>query len=186
MIRRVVILISPSKICAIFAVMALATGSAADAKRRAAAPAPRCWTIPQITAAKVNELSILLNVQSLRCRNVDTTIQDQYEAFKVASQSTIKQVSSTVKGHFGGSDSAYDRYSISLANKYGAGIVGQSCPDVATLMQSGIANGKSFAGLSQVAEAANIYPLIKGGACSLKPSKPFVATKRAPKKRYHK
>ena len=175
----------PSKICLALALIAIATGSAVDAKRRAE-PAPRCWTIPQITAAKVNELSILLNVQSLRCRKIDLTIQDQYEAFKVASQSTIKQVSSTVKGHFGGSDSAYDRYSISLANKYGAGIVGQSCPDVATLMQSGIANGKSFSGLSQVAEAANIYPLIKGGACPLHPSKPFIATKSAPKKRRHK
>lgn len=160
------------------AIIMLMSASVADAKR-ASAPAPRCWTVPQITAAKINELSILLNVQSLRCRNEDKTIQDQYDGFTRASGSAMKAVAGVVKGHFGGNSTLYDRYAISLANKYGAGVKGQSCPMVASLMDSAIAGGKSTAGLSQVAETANIDPTIAGGPCPLHPGKPFVAKPKA-------
>ncbi len=157
-------------------VLSLCAASIADAKRiKAPPPAPRCWKVPEITAAKINELSILLNVQSLRCRNVDKTIQDQYDSFTRASGSTMKDVSGIVRGHFGGSDSLYDRYAISLANKYGAGVAGQSCPMVATLMQSAISGGGSAAALSQVAETANVDPTLLGGPCPLRPLAPFAA-----------
>jgi hypothetical protein len=114
---------------------------------------------------------------------VDTTIQDQYDNFTRASAGTIRGVAATVKAHFGGSSSLYDRYAISLANKYGAGVSGQSCPMVATLMQSAIAGGKSMAGLSQVAETANIDPTLLGGPCPLHPGKPFVAKPKSRRKK---
>ncbi len=167
---------------AAIAAIALFSASVADAKR-ASAPAPRCWSVPQITAAKINELSILLNVQSLRCRNEDKSIQDQYDGFTRASGSAMAAVASVVKGHFSGNSSLYDRYAISLANKYGAGVKGQSCPMVASLMQSAIAGGKSTSGLSQVAESANIDPTIAGGPCPLHPGKPFVAKPKARRKK---
>ena len=148
----------------------------AEAKHAVVA-GPRCWTVPQITAAKINELSVLLNVQSLRCRVADTTILDQYDAFTKASRSTMRGVAATVKGHFGGSASLYDRYAISLANKYGAGVKGESCENVATLMQAATAAGGTAPALSQVGETANIDPTILGGACPLHPLKPFVGKK---------
>jgi hypothetical protein len=172
-------------ICIAITAAVLTSGSAVIAKKRAA-PAARCWTPTQITAAKVNELSILLNVQSLRCRNEDKTIQDQYDAFTRASAGTMRGVAATVKGHFGGSASLYDRYAISLANKYGAGVVGQSCPMVANLMQSAIAGGKSLSGLSQVGETANIDPTLLGGPCGLHPGKPFIASKTKLRPRHKK
>ena len=173
------------QIIATIVVLALMQSTAIEAKSKILA-APKCWAPPEITAAKVNELSILLNVQALRCRNEDTTIQDQYDGFTRASQSTMKSVSTTVKGHFGRSDKLYDNYAISLANKYGAGVKGQSCTAVAGLIQSAIASGKSFDGLSQVAETANINPTLAGGACPLHPLKPFVVKSAKAKSRRHK
>lgn len=142
------------------------------------APKPACWTIPEIDAAKVNEFGILLNVQALRCRIEDTTIQDQYDAFTKVSGATLKSVDKTLKNHFRSNRLAYDRYTIGLANKYGAGVKGQSCAQFATLMQTAIGAAGSQPGLSQAAETVNISPTLEGGACPLHPLKPFIAKPR--------
>jgi len=153
----------------------IAVSGVAEAKKRIET-GPGCWTIPQITAAKINEFSILLNVQSLRCRNVDTAILGQYDAFTRASGATMKSVSQTVQHHFKNNSSAYDRYAISLANKYGAGVAGQSCAMVATLIQTAINKADSIDGMSQAAESGDINPTLVGGACPLHYDAPFVAT----------
>ncbi len=131
----------------------------------ASAAAPQCWTPTEVTAAKVNELSILLNVQSLRCRKEDPEIQDKYASFARASAPTMKGIAKTLNARFGGNASLMDRYTISLANKYGAGVPGQSCTMVAGLMQSATLAGKSLAGLSVVADSAMITPTLAGGTC---------------------
>lgn len=162
----------------------MTNASALDARVHMAA-APRCWSVPEITAAKVNELSIKLNVESLSCRTADATIQDQYDHFTQATKAPINGVAKTVKAHFRGSAKLYDDYAISVANKYGGGVAGESCAQVATLIQSGIATGNTVDGLSAVAEQANILPLLAGGACPLKPLKPFVA-KRSSRRTTHR
>jgi len=163
-----------SKLSLVAFIATLTGTSIADAKHLVAST-PKCWSVPEITAAKVNELSIKLNVESLRCRVVDTTIQQQYDQFTQSTSQPIKSVAKIVKGHFHSNSKLYDNYAISVANKYGGGVAGESCVQVASLIQSGITAGASVDGLSQVAELANINPTLTGGACPLRPLKPFVA-----------
>jgi type IV secretory pathway VirJ component len=170
---------------AVLVVGALGVAGVADAKRKAAA-APKCWNVPEITAAKVNELSIKLNVESLRCRMADTTIQEQYDKYTQATSGAVRSVAKVVQGHFNGNAKLYDNYAISVANKYGGGVAGESCQQVASLIQTGITTGSTIAGLSAVAETANINPTLLGGACPLKPLSPFIAKRVTRRPKHHK
>ncbi len=173
------------KFSTILAMGALLISTSVEAKHKAL-PVPPCWTVPQITAAKVNELSIKLNVESLRCRTADATIMGQYDDFTRATSKTMSQIAKVVQGHFRGSSKLYDNYAISLANKYGAGVAGESCAQVATFIQAGVLKGAAIDGLSSVAEMANINPTIVGGACPLRALKPFVAKPVVRRVKHHK
>lgn len=164
---------------------AISMASIVDAKTHAAI-APRCWSVRQVTAAKVNELSIKLNVESLRCRLQDTSVQAQYDQFTQTTAKPIKSVSKIVKAYFLGNAKLYDNYAISVANKYGGGVAGESCAQVASLIQSGITRGATLDGLSGVAELANINPTLVGGACPLKPLAPFIAKRVVRHTKHHK
>ncbi|MBU6206450.1 MAG: hypothetical protein KGQ42_02045 [Alphaproteobacteria bacterium] len=157
---------------AIAALILFMVESAADARHYA--PLPACWSIHDIEDAKVMELSVSLNVLSLRCRHENAVITDRYERYTTDSTKVMAGVAHAIKAHFRGSNLAYDRYSIGLANKYGAGVTGQDCKGVATLMESAITNAGTLDGLSQVAEQDNIQPNLVGGACPEHPVKAFV------------
>jgi len=174
-----------SKVSSIVLLSSIAIGSVVDAKSQAVIVS-RCWSVPEITAAKVNELSIKLNVESLRCRLQDTTVQSQYDQFTQSTAKPIKSVSKIVKAHFRGNAKLYDNYAISVANKYGGGVAGESCAQVASLIQSGITTGGTVEGLSSVAELANINPTLIGGACPLKPLAPFIAKRVVRRVKHHK
>ena len=174
-----------SKLSSIVVLSAMSMASIVEAKTYATI-APRCWSVSEITAAKVNELSIKLNVESLRCRMQDTTVQEQYDRFTQSTSKPIKSVSKIVKAHFRGNAKLYDNYAISVANKYGGGVAGESCAQVASLIQSGITTGETVDGLSSVAELANINPTLIGGACPLKPLAPFIAKRVVHRVKHHK
>lgn len=175
-----------TKLVLAIALTSLSMGLDARPVRRAAGP--KCWTAPQIAAAKTYELTIFLNVQSLRCRSQDPTIMDKYNTFVSKSGATVKRVTPILKSRFGNNANSFDRYAISLANKYGGGVAGQSCGDVGAVMDSAIANAGDLSTLSQVADAAHIDPLIAGGACSAKSGKGSAlhTTRKATRRRTHK
>ena len=135
---------------------------------------PHCWSVAEIEDAKVMELSVSLNVRSLRCRHESTAIIDRYEAYNTSSLKVMAGVSKVIRKHFGSNKSLYDQYSIGLANKYGAGKHGQTCADFATVMERAIGGADTLQGLSQVAETDNINPDLDGGACPLHPATPFI------------
>jgi hypothetical protein len=142
-----------------------------------------CWTAAETVAAKVSELNILLNVQSLRCRNEDSTIQDGYYKFQSKSRAGVSTANKLVKAHFKGNSKLFDNYAISVANKYGAGKPDQTCSGVATLMLA--ATGKKYAELAKLADSSTIEPVTPGGQCVVKAKSAGGKARKGGKRRKH-
>ena len=137
-----------------------------------AAPAhAQCWNADQIAAAKVRDMETMLMVSSLRCRADHRQMIGQYNAFVVKSRAALNQVNDTLKAHFteevGARRSldAYDSYVTRIANRYGAGADGLSCDDLSDITVAALNENATFAALSDLADRADVRPVIEGGAC---------------------
>lgn len=126
-----------------------------------------CWSETAINAAKVRDLETMLMVSALRCRSTNTQILGSYNSFVRSSRVALTQVNDALRRQFAnqGGLNAYDRYVTSVANRYGAGSDGLSCDDMSSILSAAQAEGGSLAGLSRLATAAGIEPLLTGNRC---------------------
>ena len=117
----------------------------------------QCWNEASVTAAKVRDMETMLMVASLRCRAGNPEMLAAYNDFVVQSRAALTQVNDQLRNHFGGLN-AYDAYVTSVANRYGGGAAGLTCTDMASILSAARAEGGSFAGLTRLAEAAEVEP----------------------------
>lgn len=128
-----------------------------------------CWGETAISAAKVRDMETMLMVSALRCRSTDAQILGAYNHFVRSNRIALTQVNDTLRKQFAdqGGLNAYDRYVTSIANRYGAGAVGLSCADMSSILAAAQSEGGSLAGLSRLAEAAGVEPVLSGNRCSV-------------------
>ncbi len=128
-----------------------------------------CWGENAITAAKVRDMETMLMVSALRCRSTDTQILGSYNKFVRSSRVALTQVNNTLRQQFAdqGGLNAYDRYVTSVANRYGAGSDGLSCADMSSILSAAQAEGGSLPGLSRLATAAGVEPVLTGHRCAI-------------------
>jgi hypothetical protein len=132
-----------------------------------------CWNDAAISAAKVRDLETMLMVSTLRCRLSGQNMLSAYNQMINKSRSALTAVNDSLRAHFiadvgeRAGLNAYDRYVTSVANRYGAGVEGLNCRDMASILAAANAEGGSAKGLARLANDAGVEPRLSGGRCSI-------------------
>jgi hypothetical protein len=132
-----------------------------------------CWTPSQVAAAKVRDLDTMLMVSALRCRLTGSDLLTRYNAFVAQDRVPLTEVNDVLRAHFTESVgkaealNAFDNYVTKVANRYGAGVEGLSCADMASIVDAAASEKPSFVALAEVAERAKVAPVLDEQACPL-------------------
>lgn len=132
-----------------------------------------CWNETAISAAKVRDLETMLMVSALRCRLSGQNMIPAYNRMISQSRPALTAVNDSLRAHFiadvgeRAGLNAYDRYVTSVANRYGAGVEGLNCRDMASILSAANAEGGSAKGLARLANDAGVEPRLTGGRCPL-------------------
>jgi hypothetical protein len=130
-----------------------------------------CWSAQDVAAAKVRDMETMLMVSALRCRASGHDFLSDYNRFVRGGRAALTQANDRLRSHFSVEVGearglkAYDRYVTSIANRYGAGSEGLSCRDLSSFTDAAIAAGPTFAKLEQLADRADVRPVLPGRIC---------------------
>ena len=150
------------RICAIVTAAAVATAPVQAA----------CWKSEEAAAASVRELQSMLMVAGLRCQVAGHPMMDDYNQFIAANRAAIGQMNDRIKAHFiraqgaVGGQHAYDSFTTSMANGYGAAASGADvCGDADSLAREASAMAGSIDGLMLLAERQGLAAKLPEGLC---------------------
>ena len=136
-----------------------------------------CWSKAEVDAARVRDLDTMLMVSALRCRKVDAAFVARYNAFVKGAKPSLVAANTVLRARFAKMGaSAFDNYVTRVANRYGAGVEGLACPDMASIVAAAAVEGKTLQRLNAVAQRAAIDPLTEGGQCGAVAAPLYVAT----------
>jgi hypothetical protein len=146
---------------------------AATAAAVVAAPVQAgCWKSEEASAAGVRELQSMLMVAALRCQVSGHSIIDHYNQFVQINRGAISSMNDRIKAHFiqafgpVGGQRAYDSFTTSMANGYGAAASGADvCADADSLAREGAAMNGSVDGLMLLAERQGLVAKLPEGLC---------------------
>lgn len=146
---------------------------AATAVLSAVSPANAgCWSADHASAARVRDLQTFLMVETLRCQAMGFNISADYNAFVRGNRGAIGAANDRIKAFFIGSagpvygQTAYDRFTTSLANAYGAGKTNaDSCEGARSVAAEAALMANSREGLEMIADRQGLNPALPGGRC---------------------
>jgi len=146
---------------------------AASAAAIAAAPIQAaCWKSDEASAAGVRELQSMLMVAALRCQVAGHPMMDDYNQFVQANRTAIGAMNDRIKAHFirgfgpAGGQRAYDSFTTSMANGYGAASsAAEVCADADSLAREAAGMGGSIEGLQLLAERQGLVAKLPEGLC---------------------
>ncbi len=126
-----------------------------------------CWSSNAASAATVQTMGTMLMVGALRCRAGQDNFLPDYGRFVEKNNSLLSNANITLKGHFAnaGGINAHDRYVTSIANRFGGGQAGLGCGEMKKLASAASKGVVSMAYLANLAEEANVAPVLPGGRC---------------------
>lgn len=131
-----------------------------------------CWKADEASAAGVRELQSMLMVAALRCQVAGHPMMDDYNDFVQANRATIGAMNDRLKAHFirtfgaVGGQRAYDSFTTSMANGYGAAATGADvCADADSLAREGTGMSGSVEGLELLAERQGLVAKLPEGLC---------------------
>jgi len=131
-----------------------------------------CWKADEASAAGVRELQSMLMVAALRCQVAGHPMMDDYNQFVQANRATIGAMNERLKAHFVrtfgavGGQRAYDSFTTSMANGYGAASSGSDvCADADSLAREGAGMAGSLEGLELLAERQGLVAKLPEGLC---------------------
>ncbi|WP_294391746.1 hypothetical protein [uncultured Sphingomonas sp.] len=131
-----------------------------------------CWRQEEASAAGVRELQSMLMVTALRCQASGHGMLADYNGFVSANRAAIGQVNDRLKAHFIHSHGpvagqrAYDSFTTSMANGYGAGPSGaESCGTAASLAREAAMMTNSLEGLALLVEREGLVTRLPDGTC---------------------
>jgi hypothetical protein len=150
------------------------TGAAAvTAMLLAMAPANAgCWSADQASAAQIRDLQSHLMVATLKCQVAHIDLTADYNAFISGNRTAIGAINTRLKAHFIRADGpiygqqAYDRFTTSLANAYGASRTNaDTCENARALAQEAAMMANDEQGLMMIATREGFGPNLPGGLC---------------------
>ncbi|WP_052730160.1 hypothetical protein [Sphingomonas sp. SRS2] len=131
-----------------------------------------CWSADHASAARVRDLQTFLMVETLRCQAMGFNISADYNAFVRANRGAIGAANDRIKAFFIGSagpvygQTAYDRFTTSLANAYGAARTNaDSCATARSTAAEAALMANSHEGLTMIADRQGLNPALPGGRC---------------------
>lgn len=131
-----------------------------------------CWKADEASAAGVRELQSMLMVAALRCQVAGHPMMNDYNDFVSANRAAIGAMNERIKAHFirtfgpAGGQRAYDSFTTSMANGYGAASSGaEVCADADSLAREGAGMGGSIEGLKLLAERQGLTARLPEGLC---------------------
>jgi len=147
--------------------LAVATAAIVTAPIEAA-----CWRSDEASAAGVRELQSMLMVAALRCQVAGHPMLGDYNDFVQSNRAAIGAMNDRLKAHFihsfgpVGGQRAYDSFTTSMANGYGAASSGADvCGDADSLAREGAALHGSVEGLMLLAERQGLVAKLPEGLC---------------------
>ena len=133
-----------------------------------------CWSPIEVEAATMRELQSRLMVASLRCAKSDHDVLPHYNAFVRSKRHLLISGNDTLKAYFGKHHGhkagvrEYDRFAVSLANRYGAGSGDLSeCESMKELAFTAATSEPSQAALVRIARENALEPRLPGGRCGI-------------------
>lgn len=126
--------------------------------------ASSCWSKEELSATKIRTLDEMLMVSSLRCRLVGVEFQNSYGEFVSNHRGKLMVAALTLQRRMISADT-YDRFITSIANRYGAGVPGMSCTDLAELTRAAADPQRALADLEDLAERAGVGPATGEASC---------------------
>jgi len=131
-----------------------------------------CWKSDEASAASVRELQSMLMVAALRCQVSGYPMMNDYNQFVQANRTAIVAMNDRIKAHFirafgpVGGQRAYDSFTTSMANGYGAAASGADvCGDADSLAREGASMNGSVDGLMLLAERQGLVAKLPEGLC---------------------
>ncbi len=131
-----------------------------------------CWKSDEASAAGVRELQSMLMVAALRCQVAGHPMMDDYNRFVEANRAAIGTMNERIKAHFirtlgpMGGQHAYDSFTTSMANGYGAAPSGADiCGDADSLAREAAGMAGSIDGLMLLAEREGLTAKLSEGLC---------------------
>jgi hypothetical protein len=133
-----------------------------------------CWNTEQAAAARVRDLQSRLMVATLRCRAIGEDVLAPYNAFVTVNRATLQAANGVLKAQFasgfgGDGERAYDSFTTSLANEYGAeATTAEICADTADAALEASEAAGDVGKLLAIAERLGAAPALPGGACPIR------------------
>jgi len=138
----------------------------------AQANAASCWQAEAASAARVRDLQTYLMVETLRCQVMGFNLTSEYNAFLGSNRTAIGAANTTLKSFFIRAEgpvkgqAAYDRFTTTLANAYGAARTNAAtCATARAVAQEAGLMSNSQDGLLMIAERQALAPRLPGGRC---------------------
>lgn len=133
-----------------------------------------CWTPAAVDAAHVRDLQSRLMVAALRCAKSNHDVLPHYNRFVLDKKPLLKLGNGVLRGHFAKGRSKkqamrqYDRYAVSLANKYGAGSGDLSgCHGMKKLANAAADSDGNLSSLVKISQFHGLSPTLPGGRCGI-------------------
>lgn len=131
-----------------------------------------CWKSDEASAAGVRELQSMLMVAALRCQVSGHPMMDDYNAFIQSNRAAIGAMNDRIKAHFiqafgpVGGQRAYDSFTTSMANGYGAAASGaEVCGAADSLAREAAMLNGSTEGLKLLADREGLVAKLPEGLC---------------------
>jgi hypothetical protein len=130
-----------------------------------------CWERQPAAAAKVRDLQSRLMVAALRCRAMGVDVLAAYNEFIRQNRDALQAENNLIHAQFetgygAESEAYYDRFTTSLANRYGGDATNaQICDDTASAAQEGAAAAGDVSRLLALADRFGSSPDLPGGEC---------------------
>jgi hypothetical protein len=132
-----------------------------------------CWKSEEASAAGVRELQSMLMVAALRCQVSGHPMMNDYNQFVQVNRGAISAMNDRIKVHFihafgpVGGQRAYDSFTTSMANGYGAAASGADvCGAADSLAREGALLSGSVDGLKLLADREGLVAKLPEGLCA--------------------
>ena len=120
----------------------------------------------------MRDLQTYLMVETLRCQMVGYDLSSEYNGFLRANRSALNNNNTRLKSFFISADGpvygqqAYDRFTTTLANAYGAARTNEeTCASARSVATEAAMMNNSAEGLLMIAERQGLTPNLPGGRC---------------------
>lgn len=131
-----------------------------------------CWSADPVQAARVRDLQTYLMVEALRCQMIGFDLTPEYNAFLRGNRTMLGATNDRLKAFFISADGpvfgqqAYDRFTTTLANAYGAARTNaETCATARSTASEAALMDNSSEGLLMIAERQGLAPSLPGGQC---------------------